>query len=116
MKPSATKPHIRINHAFIDENLPKIGVYGMGVCLALLRFLNNTTGQCNPSYKTLARKIGIDRSTVIRYVKKLTALQVLSPELRFKEDGSRRLKPVHIFTGLRACQSGGTESGEEGGR
>jgi hypothetical protein len=89
MKPAAAKPHIRITHSFIDDNLPKIGVYGMGVCLALLRYLNTTTGQCNPSYKTLARKIGIDRGTVIRYVKKLTALQILSPELRFKDDGSQ---------------------------
>jgi hypothetical protein len=39
-------------------------------------------------YKTIARKSGIDRGTVIRYVKKLTALNLISPLLRFKEDGS----------------------------
>src|SRR5262249_55643332 len=46
------------------------------------------TGDCFPSYGTIARKIGIDRGTVIRYVKKLKALGLLSPQLRFKEDGS----------------------------
>src|SRR5262249_22277689 len=36
----------------------------------------------------IARKLHIDRSTVIRYVKKLKALGLISPHLRFKEDGS----------------------------
>jgi Helix-turn-helix domain len=50
--------------------------------------LNQKSGQCNPSYGTIARKIGIDRGTVIRHVKKLKALNLISPMLRFKEDGS----------------------------
>jgi response regulator of citrate/malate metabolism len=68
----------------------------MGVYLALKRYLNQKTGQCNPSYKTIARKIGVDRSTVIRYVKKLTALHLLSPTLRFKDDGS----PTSLHMGV----------------
>jgi hypothetical protein len=83
------KPHTRIDNETIDDYLPQIGVYGMGVYLALKRYLNQKTGQCNPSYKTIARKIGIDRGTVIRYVKKLTAFGLLSPTLRFKDDGSQ---------------------------
>jgi hypothetical protein len=46
------------------------------------------TGQCNPSYGRIAKMIGIDRSTVIRYVKKLQNLGLLSANLQFKEDGS----------------------------
>jgi Helix-turn-helix domain len=58
------------------------------IYIVIKRHLNQKSGQCNPSYGTIARKIGIDRSTVIRYVHKLKALNLLSPTLRFKEDGS----------------------------
>jgi hypothetical protein len=40
-------------------------------------------------YKTIAKKSRMDRSTVIRYVHKLKALNLISPELRFKEDGGQ---------------------------
>jgi Helix-turn-helix domain len=58
------------------------------IYIVIKRHLNQKSGQCNPSYGTIARKIGIDRGTVIRYVKKLKRLHLLSPSLRFKEDGS----------------------------
>jgi hypothetical protein len=35
------------------------------------------TGQCNPSYGRIAKMIGIDRSTVIRYAKKLQNIGLL---------------------------------------
>jgi Helix-turn-helix domain len=52
------------------------------------RHLNQKTGECFPSYQTIAKKLHIDRGTVIRYVKKLKAFNLLDPQLRFKEDGS----------------------------
>ena len=82
----------------------QIGIYGLGIYVAIKRHLNQKTGECYPSYQTIARKLGIDRSTVIRYVKKLKALNLLSPLLRFKEDGSpplistifqRPMKKIH---------------------
>ena len=80
-------PHTRIENSIID-NMAQIGVYGYAVYCAIKRHLNQKTGDCYPSYATIARKIGIDRGTVIRYVKKLKALNLISPLLRFKEDGS----------------------------
>ena len=80
-------PHTRIENSIID-NMAQIGVYGYAVYSAIKRHLNQKTGECYPSYATIARKIGIDRGTVIRYVKKLKALNLISPLLRFKEDGS----------------------------
>jgi hypothetical protein len=80
-------PHTCIENSIID-NMAQIGVYGYAVYSAIKRHLNQKTGDCFPSYGTIARKIGIDRGTVIRYVKKLQALGLLSPQLRFKEDGS----------------------------
>ena len=81
-------PHTRIDNDIIDADIPKMGTIGFAIFVVLKRHLNQKTGDCYPSYKTIARKVGIDRSTVIRYVKKLTALHLVSPELRFKEDGS----------------------------
>jgi hypothetical protein len=45
---------------------------------------NQKTGDCFPSYKTIARKLGIDRGTVIRYVKKLKAFNLLDPKLGYR--------------------------------
>lgn len=88
MTGTACKPHTRIDNAIIDDLAAKIGIYGLGIYVAIKRHLNQKTGDCFPSYKTIARKLGIDRGTVIRYIKKLKAFNVLSKELRFKEDGS----------------------------
>jgi hypothetical protein len=57
------------------------------VLVIIKSHLNQKTGRCDPSYKTIARKAGVDHSTIIRYVKKLKAFNLLDPELRFKEDG-----------------------------
>jgi hypothetical protein len=84
----AITPHTRIDNAIIDNVAAQIGIYGLGIYVAIKRHLNQKTGDCFPSYKTIARKLGIDRGTVIRYVKKLKAFNLLDPELRFKEDGS----------------------------
>jgi hypothetical protein len=86
--PLKTTPHTRIENSIIDEYLPQIGPYGLTIYIVIKRHLNQKSGQCNPSYGTIARKIGIDRGTVIRHVKKLKALNLISPMLRFKEDGS----------------------------
>jgi hypothetical protein len=82
-----TVPHTQVENVIIDKYLPQIGVYGLTIYAVIKRHLNHKTGQCNPSYGRIARIIGIDRSTVIRYVKKLKALALLSPTLRFKEGG-----------------------------
>jgi hypothetical protein len=50
--------------------------------------VNQATGACFPSYATIARITGIHRSTVIECVKKLRVLKLISPQWRFKEDGS----------------------------
>ncbi len=86
--PLKTTPHTRIDNSIIDDCASQIGIYGLGIYVAIKRHLNQKTGECYPSYQTIARKIGIDRGTVIRYVKKLKELNLLSPSLRFKEDGS----------------------------
>ena len=81
-------PHTRIDNIIIDNVASQIGIYGLGIYVAIKRHLNQKTGECFPSYQTIAKKLRIDRGTVIRYVKKLKAFNLLDPQLRFKEDGS----------------------------
>jgi hypothetical protein len=88
MSTHAIVPHTRIDNSIIDDLASKIGIYGLGIYVAIKRHLNTKTGDCFPSYKTIAKKLHIDRGTVIRYVKKLKAFNLLDPQLRFKEDGS----------------------------
>jgi hypothetical protein len=88
MATSALVPHTRIDNSIIDDLASQIGIYGLGIYVAIKRHLNQKTGECFPSYKTIAKKLHIDRGTVIRYVKKLKAFNLLDPQLRFKEDGS----------------------------
>jgi hypothetical protein len=88
MAATAITPHTRIDNAIIDNVAAQIGIYGLGIYVAIKRHLNQKTGDCFPSYQTIAKKLHIDRGTVIRYVKKLKAFNLLDPQLRFKEDGS----------------------------
>jgi hypothetical protein len=88
MAATAITPHTRIDNSIIDDLAAKIGIYGLGIYVAIKRHLNQKTGDCFPSYKTIAKILHIDRGTVIRYVKKLKAFNLIDPQLRFKEDGS----------------------------
>jgi hypothetical protein len=82
-----TIPHTRIENNII-ATMAEIGVYPFAVYSAIKMHLNQATGACFPSYATIARITGIHRSTVIECVKKLRALKLISPQWRFKEDGS----------------------------
>jgi hypothetical protein len=88
MTTHAITPHTRIDNSIIDNLPAQIGIYGLGIYVAIKRYLNTKTDDCYPSYKTIAKKLHIDRGTVIRYVKKMKDLKIISPEWRFKEDGS----------------------------
>ena len=80
-------PHTRIENTII-ANMAEIGVYCYAVYSAIKMHLNQVSGDCFPSYATIARITGIHRSTVIECVKKLRAFKLISPQWRFKEDGS----------------------------
>ena len=64
-----------------------IGLAVLGALVVIKSHLNQKTGQCNPSYNTLANEAGVDRSTMIRYVKRLKAVNLIDPRLRFRDDG-----------------------------
>jgi hypothetical protein len=82
-----TIPHTRIENSII-ANMAEIGVYAFAVYSAIKMHVNQATGDCFPSYATIARMTGIHRSTVIECAKTLRAHNLLSPHWRYKEDGS----------------------------
>ena len=92
-----TTPNTRIENIII-VNMADIGVYCYAVYSAIKMHLNQTTGACFPSYATIARMTGIHRSTVIDCVKKLTALKLVSPLWRYKEDGSHASNQYNFQT------------------
>jgi len=85
--PLKTIPHTRIENYIIKKHLKEIGAYGLTIYTVIKYHKNHKTSQCNPSYNTIADMIGIDRTTVIRYVKILKALGLLSPTLQFTQEG-----------------------------
>ena len=102
MTTKATNPHIRIDIDFMRQYVPLIGPYGYTIYSVIMSHENGKTKDCFPSYKTIARESKVDRSTVIRYVKKLRDLHLISPEWRFKEDGSYNSNQYNFGKGGRA--------------
>ena len=78
--------YIDIENSIID-NMAEIGVYGFAVYSMLQCHLQHTPTSDPPSYTTIARKLSMDRGAVIRHVKKLQRLKLLSPTLHFLEEG-----------------------------
>ena len=95
--PIKVVPHTRIENSII-ANMADIGVYCYAVFSAIKMHVNQATGDCFPSYATIARMTGIHRSTVIECVKKLTALKLLSPHWRYKENGSHASNQYNFQT------------------
>src|SRR5256714_7450821 len=73
-----------------------IGLAVLGALVVIKSHLNQKTGQCNPSYTTLAHEAGVDRSTMIRYVKRLKAVNLIDPHLRFRDDGGYAANHYHF--------------------
>jgi hypothetical protein len=96
-----------------------IGVYCYAVYCAIKMHVNQASGDCFPSYATIARITGIHRSTVIECVRKLRVLKLISPQWRFKEDGSHASNQYNFHAPGKAGVSKNFEDivkTEQGGR
>ena len=71
----------------VITNMAEIGVYPFAVYSVIK--MHKDSGAGDPSYTEIAQMTGINRSTVVRSVRKLTELNLLSSERRVKEDGSQ---------------------------
>src|SRR5438270_10333981 len=72
--------------------------------------LSQASGDCFPSYATLARMTGMNRATMIACVKKLTGLKLLSPHWRFREDGSHTSNQYDFQAGTSPTKRAGQEN------
>jgi GntR family transcriptional regulator len=102
-------PHTRIENSII-ANMADLGVYAYAVYSAIKMHLNQASGDCFPSYATIARMTGMNRTTVIACVKKLTTLKLLSPQWRFREDGSHTSNQYDFHAGASPANSAGKEN------
>lgn len=76
-----------VDNELIDRFGQELGPIGIAVYVALCRYAGNTTQQCWPTHKTLAKNTGASVSSVKRAIKKLAALHLLHVEPRFTEQG-----------------------------
>ena len=95
MAAASTIPFTAIENSSITR-ASKIGLAVLGALVIIKSHLNRKTGQCNPSYNTLANEAGVDRSTMIRYVKRLKAVNLIDPRLRFRDDGGYGANQYHF--------------------
>ena len=78
-----------LENRILDTSLPQIGVYGFAVYVAIQRHLAHPPAS-PPSYATIARKLSMAPGAVIRHVKTLQRLKLLSPTLHFIEGRAKR--------------------------
>jgi hypothetical protein len=95
MAAASTIPFTAIENSSIAR-ASRIGLAVLGALVVIKSHLNQKTGQCNPSYNTLANEAGVDRSTMIRYVKRLKAVNLIDPHLRFRDDGGYAANQYHF--------------------
>jgi hypothetical protein len=81
--------YLELENRILDTSLPQIGVYGFAVYVAIQRHLAHPPAS-PPSYATIARKLGMAPGAVIRHVKTLQRLKLLSPTLHFIEGRAKR--------------------------
>src|SRR2546421_10030604 len=95
MAAASTIPFTAIENSSIAR-AAHIGLAVLGVLVVIKSHLNQKTGQCNPTYKPLAKEAGVDRSTMIRYVKRLKAVNLIDPQLWFRDDGGNAANHYHF--------------------
>jgi DNA-binding MarR family transcriptional regulator len=78
-----------IPNDIIDKHGRTIGAIGVGVYAAIARFADATTGECWPAIARLERVLGLARSTVKVYLRKLEAAGLIEIEERWAEPGDR---------------------------
>ncbi len=66
-----------VDDAVVDILGDYIGAYGLAVYMALARYADRH-GDCYPSLRTLSRKLGVSRPTVVKTLKKLEECGLIS--------------------------------------
>ena len=75
-----------IEHELIDD-IEKFDKNDLLCYMVLCRYANNSTGECYPSYKTIAEKMRVGVSTAIKAIKSLESKGVIEISSRKNETG-----------------------------
>jgi hypothetical protein len=92
---TAIRPHFRTDNAMVDHYLELVGPIGFTLYSVLQRYTNRVTGVCWPSLATLAKKIGITKPTVLKYLRLLRKYGLISWEERYDDAGEHH---SHLYT------------------
>ena len=91
MKPERlprTRPHTRI-YDTVMELMAEIGTGPWCVLVRLLHFRNRSTGLCNPSIRSLARKTGMNERTIRRHLNVLEEANLVRRRAAYAQEGDR---------------------------
>jgi DNA-binding MarR family transcriptional regulator len=110
-----------IPNDIIDKHGRTIGAIGVGVYAALARFADAKTGECWPAIARLERVLGLARSTVKVYLRKLAAAGLIEIEERWAEPGDRTSNlytlldadPVAVAKRVAARAAAGVDPGSQ---
>jgi hypothetical protein len=84
-----TRGFVQLDAKMLKNYMPIIGPNGLAVYTCLKLHENRRTGQCNPSYQTIANETGLSRRSVIRYARLLINLKLISPIPIWDSKGDR---------------------------
>jgi hypothetical protein len=93
---SPTGPHSRIDNRVIDR-MPEIGAYACSIYMMLVRIQNRATGACFPSLKKLMKATGLDKKTIIKYLRVLEREGYVKKIKRYTERGRRTSNQYDIL-------------------
>jgi hypothetical protein len=75
-------PFFWIDNRLYDDYAAAIGLEGLGLYAALARYANNKTGQCWPSFATLATAFGCTPKTIASHLHRLEEFQLVRIAMR----------------------------------
>lgn len=74
------KDHFTVDDLYLNGYARYCGIHATGVYMALCRHANFENQQCFPSLKTIAYKLGISKSSVLRALKVLVQYNIITIE------------------------------------
>jgi hypothetical protein len=112
-----TRPFVQFDAKLMKYYMPLIGPNGLAVYTCLKLHENRRTGQCNPSYQTIADETRLSRRSAIRYTALLISLKLISPIAIWSSRGNRTSNQYHLTDPARLDygQTGGPGAPKTGG-
>lgn len=72
--------YLKIYNDMYDRYGAQLGPYGIAVYVALCRYIDVDSSECNPSFATIAKGTGMSRRKVIMEVQKMEQLRIIAVE------------------------------------